>query len=83
MSALNGSRLESLTVERPMPAQQMDARPPAFPEVRSQSVWAGFPQRDQLGQGYIILENTGRHRIFGALYYPPPSSSLLTAFEDR
>ena len=59
------------TVERPMPAQQMDARPSAFPEV-GRYLFGQVPQRDQLGQGYIILENTG-DQIFGALYYPSSS----------
>jgi hypothetical protein len=57
-------------VERPILAQQIDAQP-SFPEV-GRYLFGQVPQRDQLGQGYIVLENTG-DQVFGALYYPSSS----------
>jgi hypothetical protein len=71
------------TVEHPTLAQQIEAQPvdaeaSVFPEA-GRYLFGQVPQRDQLGQGYIVLETTG-NEVFGALYYP---SSSFDCFQGQ
>jgi hypothetical protein len=58
-------------VDQPMLAQTVSSQTPAFPQA-GRYLFGQVAQRDQLGQGYIVLESTGE-QVFGALYYPSSS----------
>lgn len=58
---------------------QVSASPtPVFPEA-GRYLFGQVPQRDVLGQGYIMLETTG-DQVYGALYYP---SSSFDCFQGQ
>lgn len=57
--------------EQPVIAQQVTDEASAFP-APGRYLFGQVPERDQLGQGYIVLESTG-DQVFGALYYPSSS----------
>jgi len=59
-------------------AQARPSASPVFPEA-GQYLFGQVPQRDQLGQGYIVLESTDE-QVFGALYYP---SSSFDCFQGQ
>lgn len=70
-----GSRTTAMA--SPVFAQQRTAAEPVFPET-GRYLFGQVPQRDQLGQGYIVLESTGEE-VFGALYYPSSSFDCFRA----
>lgn len=75
----DGSRaiaVQEHIVKHSMLTQQVESQPVetqalVFPEA-GRYLFGQVPQRDQLGQGYIILETTG-DEVFGAMYYPNSS----------
>jgi hypothetical protein len=50
---------------------QYSQAPAVFP-APGQYLFGQVPEPDQIGQGYIVMENTG-DRVYGALYYPSSS----------
>jgi hypothetical protein len=66
------------TIDHLRLAQQSTPDEPIFPE-NGQYLFGQVPQRDQLGQGYIVLESSGE-QVFGALYYP---SSSFDCFQGQ
>ena len=59
-------------------AQVSASSTPVFPEA-GRYLFGQVPQRDVLGQGYIMLETTG-DQVYGALYYP---SSSFDCFQGQ
>lgn len=69
---------EKLRLTSSLQAQQAAPSAPVFPES-GRYLFGQVSQRDQLGQGYIVLESTG-NEVFGALYYP---SSSFDCFQGQ